>query len=119
MFHPGYVILIIQRLQSKIVDPVEVINYKLPHLDLRYLQINHFSSQNSLEKIILLVSICLKKITKNVQNFLIFSSPEHAQGELLVDVRAVRPSILSCVHSRGHSFDLIYLKHCQNGLDLV
>ena len=31
-----------------------------------------------------------------------------------VDLRDVRPSIFACVHSRGYSFDPIYLKLCQN-----
>ena len=31
-----------------------------------------------------------------------------------VDIRDVRPSKFACVHSKGHSFDLIYLKLCQN-----
>ena len=31
-----------------------------------------------------------------------------------VDVREVLPSNVGCVHSRGHSFELILLKLCQS-----
>ena len=70
----------------------------------------------------------MTRLKRSTSFTVFFSSAEHAQGELLRYCNVLHPSyvwtsetsvtsvrqLFVCVHSKGHKFDRIYMKLCQD-----